>query len=77
MKAPAPFKSHLLPRTRAGRIAVVAFLALLALTQPPLVYLLANRIQPWILGVPFLYAYLLIVYLAMIAVLIWTLRKGL
>ena len=58
-------------------MAAIAFLGLLALTQPPLVFLLANRIQPWILGVPFLYAYLFIVYLAMIAVLIGALRKGL
>lgn len=77
VKSPARFRSHFVPRTRAGRIAAIAFLALLALTQPPLVYLLANRIQPWILGVPFLYAYLFIVYLAMIAVLIGALRKGL
>ena len=74
---PAPQKNLFLPRTRQGRIAAAAFLGLLALTQPPLVYALANRVQPWILGVPFLYAYLFVIYLAMIAVLIWALRKGL
>jgi hypothetical protein len=41
-----------------------------------LVYVLGNRIQPWFLGVPFLYAYLLVVYFALIGVLVWVMRKG-
>ena len=64
-------RSHYRPRSRDGRIAVVAFLGLLALAQPPFVHNLANRIEPWILGVPFLYAYLLAIYVAMIGVLLW------
>lgn len=69
--------SHFMPRSRDGWIAVVAFLALMALAQPPVVHRLANRIEPWVLGMPFLYAWLLGVYVAMIGVLLWTQRKGL
>ncbi len=70
------YRSHFLPRTREGRIAVLAFVALLAFAEPPLVYVLANRITPWVFGMPFLFAYLLGIYLAMIAVLIWAARRG-
>ncbi len=74
--AGAPGSSHYRPRSRRGWLAVVAFLGLLALTQPPFVHSWANRIEPWLLGFPFLYAYLLIIYSAMIAVLIWAYRRG-
>ena len=76
-KGEGMFRSHLLPRTRNGWVAVILFLALLALAEPPFVHGLANRVEPWILGLPFLYAYLLGVYCALIAVLIWALRKRL
>lgn len=69
--------SHLRPRTRAGWIAVALFVVLFALTQPPFVSGWANRVEPWLLGLPFLYAYLLIIYVALIAVLIWAYRRGL
>ncbi len=69
-------RSHYLPRTPAGWIATVAFLAGMALAQPPVVHGWANRIEPWYLGMPFLFTYLLVVYLFMIGVLIWTERKG-
>jgi len=58
-------------------VAVVLFLVLLALAEPPVVHSWANRIEPWVLGVPFLYAYLLVVYLALIGVLLWVLRRRL
>jgi hypothetical protein len=64
-------RSHYRPRTRRGWIAVLSFLVLLAFSQPPLVFLLANRIEPWVLGLPFLYVYLLVLYVAMIGVLVW------
>lgn len=70
------YRSHYRPRTRDGRIAVFLFVALFALTQPPFVHGVANRIAPWVLGVPFLYAYLLVLYFALIAVLIWAKRRG-
>lgn len=70
------YPSHYRPRTRAGRIALVAFLTLLALTQPPFVGL-ANRIEPWLFGLPFLYTYLLLLYTGSIVVLIWSFRRGL
>ena len=54
----------------------LTFLCLFALVEPPVVHLLANRVEPWIFGVPFLYAYLLVVYCALIGVLIWVLRRG-
>jgi len=56
---------------------VVLFLGLMALAQPPIVHVWANRIEPWVFGVPFLYGYLLVVYVALIGVLLWVLRRGL
>ena len=73
MKIP---RSHYLPRTRNGWIATIAFLVAMALMQPPIVHGLVNRIEPWILGMPFLFFYLLVAYLIGIAVLIWAQRKG-
>lgn len=70
-------RSHLLPRTRAGWVALLLFLGLLALAEPPLVHGFANRIEPWLFGFPFLYSYLLVVYLALIGVLLWVLRRKL
>lgn len=71
-----PVRSHWWPRSRRGRAAVTLFVALFALSQPPLVYWFANHIEPRILGVPFLYAYLLVLYVLLIGVLIAARRKG-
>jgi len=71
------FRSHLLPRTRDGWVAVLLFLGLFALAEPPFVHSVANRIEPWLLGFPFFYTYLLVVYSALIGVLIWALRRRL
>ncbi len=73
MKIP---RSHFLPRTRNGWTATIAFLVAMALAQPPIVHGLVNRVEPWILGMPFLFAYLLGAYLVGIAVLIWALRRN-
>lgn len=70
------YRSHLIPRTRDGWIAVVAFLGLLALAMPPITHRLLNRTTPVILGLPFLYAVLLAIYIALIGVLIWAYRRG-
>jgi len=66
-----PIRSHWLPRSAAGRTATAVFLLLFALAEPPIVHGLANRVEPWIVGLPFLYAYLLFVYLGLVAALIW------
>ena len=71
-----PRRSHYVPRTRNGRVATIAFLAAILLAQPPIVHGLMNRIEPWILGMPFLFAYLLAMYFLGIAVLIRAERKG-
>lgn len=73
----ASFRSHFRPRTRAGRLAVAGFLACAALAQPPMVHAAADRVEPWILGTPFLFAYLLAAYSATIGVLLWALKKKL
>jgi hypothetical protein len=71
------FRSHYLPRSRAGWIALLAFGGLMALVQPPLVFWVDARFgSVWLLGMPFLYAYLGVVYFAMIGVLLWALRKA-
>ena len=54
----------------------MAFLALLALAMPPVTHTFLNRLEPVILGMPFLYAVLLAVYFALIGVLIWTYKRG-
>ncbi|TDI38473.1 MAG: hypothetical protein E2P02_20520 [Acidobacteria bacterium] len=64
------FASHFVPRTTTGRRGLLLFLIFFALAEPP-VLLLANRIEPFVLGMPFLYTYLLAVYIALIAVLLW------
>lgn len=69
-------RSHWWPRTRDGRRATIAFLLLFLLAQPPAVYLLANRIEPRILGMPFLYVYLLVLYCALIGTLLWARLRG-
>ena len=72
-----PHRSHLIPRTRDGWVALLLFLGLFALVEPPFVNGVANRIEPWLLGFPFLYTYLLVVYSALIGVLVWALIRRL
>ena len=72
-----PRKSHFAPRTRDGRIATAAFLALFLLAMPPVTHQLLNRAEPWVFGLPFLYASLLVVYCALIGVLLWALQRKL
>jgi hypothetical protein len=69
--------NHYRPRSRAGWTACAAFLALFALTQPPLFFLVGNRVEPRTFGTPFFFAYLLVLYAAMIGVLLWARRRGL
>ena len=65
-----PIRSHWRPRTRRGWIALCAFVGGLLLAQPPIVFSFANRTEPWVLGIPFLYAYLTVIYTGLIAVLL-------
>jgi hypothetical protein len=76
-RPPPANPSHLWPRTRAGRAATIAFLVLTSLAQWPFVFRFANRVEPWVLGVPFLYAYLFFVYVALIGVLLWVWKRKL
>ncbi|HSH75090.1 MAG TPA: hypothetical protein VLA09_05385 [Longimicrobiales bacterium] len=69
-------RSHWIPRTRDGWTATIAFVALFLLAMPPVTHTALNRVEPWIFGVPFIFAALLVVYVALIAVLIWALRRG-
>ncbi len=69
-----PTRSHWWPRTRKGRGAVLGFLGIMALAQPPIVFAVANRIEPWVLGVPFLYAYLTVVYALLCGLLLMVWR---
>jgi uncharacterized membrane protein YccC len=69
-------RSHLVPRTRDGWIAVIAFVAIFLLAMPPVTHTLLDRIEPTVLGVPFLFVSLLAIYTALIGVLVWALRRG-
>jgi hypothetical protein len=74
---PAPkYRSHYRPRTRDGWIATVAFVLLFALCMPPVTHMLLDRVEPWMLGTPFFYSALFFVYVALIGVLVWALRRG-
>ena len=68
------YRSHLVPRTTAGRIAVATFLVLFALTQPPVVFFV-NRVKSTVLGWPAFFGYLLVLYALLIGVLIWAKRR--
>jgi len=52
------------------------FFALFTLCMPPVTHTLLNRTDPWVLGLPFFYWALLLVYCGLIGVLIWALRRG-
>ena len=70
------FPSHYVPRSSAGRVSVIAFLALMALAQPPIVFWVDGYFERTsVLGLPFLYIYLGVIYFALIGVLLWALRK--
>jgi hypothetical protein len=68
--------SHLIPRTRDGRIATALFVVLFSLAMPPVTHLVLDRPDLWIAGVPFLYVALLVIYIGLIGVLVWALRRG-
>ena len=77
MEQHGPRPSHWGPRTRDGWIACTAFVLLFVLAMPPVTHTVLNRVEPFILGVPFFFAALLAVYVALIGVLLWALRRGL
>ncbi len=71
------YRSHYLPRSRSGWIAVLAFLGLMALVQPPIVFWVDTHLgSRWVLGMPFLYVYLGAVYFLLIGVLLWAVRRA-
>ena len=75
MTSPRP-RSHFIPRTRDGRIATISFVVLFLFAMPPVTHRVLNRVEPWLIGLPFFYAVLLLVYVLLIGVLIWTHRRG-
>ena len=66
-------RSHYRPRTWRGWFFLVYFVVTFALTQWPFIGW-ANRIDPLVFGLPFLYAYLCLVYVAILAGLLMLLR---
>ena len=69
--------SHLHPRTSAGWIVTVGWLALFMLAMPPVTHVVLDRPDVWVAGVPLFFAALLVVYSGLIGVLVWALRRGL
>lgn len=55
---------------------MAAFVALFALCMPPVTHVLLNRVQPTLLGLPFFWVSLLVVYTLLILVLIYAYRSG-
>ena len=70
------FRSHFWPRTWDGWLGLTVLVILFMLVEPPVLYIVANRIEPWILGLPFLYAYLSVLYVALVGVLLWIKWRG-
>ena len=68
------YPSHFLPRTASGKLAVGLYLAFLAFAEWPLLPL-ANRIEPTVLGFPFLFVYLAVIYTAKIATLLYAAKR--
>lgn len=69
-------RSHLVPRTREGRIATIAFVTIFLLAMPPITHAVLDRPDLSIGGVPFFFVALLAVYVLGIGVLVWALRRG-
>lgn len=70
------FRSHYVPRTAAGWVSLFAFLGLMALAQPPIVFWVDRAFAgTFVLGLPVLYVYLGVVYFSLIGVLLWALRR--
>jgi hypothetical protein len=44
--------------------------------MPPVTHTVLNRTDPSVLGLPFFYVALLVVYSALILVLVWAFRRG-
>ncbi len=65
--------SHYRPRTSRGRFFIGCFAVLFAFTQWPFLAW-ANRIEPLVFGLPFLYAYLSAIY-ALMLVALWLLLR--
>lgn len=68
---PTRFRSHWLPRTGRGRAATAAYVALFLLAMPPVTHAVWDVPDRWVLGVPFFFVALLVVYSLLIGVLIW------
>ena len=68
-------RSHFIPRTRDGWIASGTFVLLFLLAMPPVTHVFLNRTEPPVAGIPFLFGALLVVYVALIGVLLWTLSR--
>ena len=68
--------SHFIPRTRDGWIATISFVVLFLLAMPPVTHTVLNRVEPWILGLPFIYIVLLGIYTGLVVILVWALKRG-
>lgn len=75
MRQPRP-PSHFIPRTRDGKIATLAFVVIFLLAMPPVTHRVLDRMDPWIGGLPFFYVALLAIYIGLVGVLVWALKRG-
>ncbi len=70
------YRSHLVPRTREGWTATISFVVLFVLCMPPFTHTVLNRVEPTILGIPFFWVALFVIYTLLIGVLVRALRSG-
>lgn len=68
------YPSHFVPRTAQGRLIVVLYLLWLACAEWPLLPW-ANRIEPTVLGFPFVFAYLAAIYAAKMVTLLYAAKQ--
>jgi hypothetical protein len=70
-------KSHVLPRSREGRIVSGIYLLLFLCVMPPVTHRLLDRPDVWIGGLPFFFVSLFVLYCLLIGVVVWAFRRGL
>ncbi len=68
-------RSHLIPRSPGTVILIIWFVICFAAIQWP-GWLIANRVEPYVLGLPFMFFWAILWWLLLIATIIYVAAKG-